>query len=84
MSKENPDVTFIGVAAHDTETEMTGFISATGVGVFPNINDADLAIWARYGIGYQPAFVFVAADGSTETYASLNESDIQAHIDELF
>ena len=63
---------------------MTAFIGGTGVGVFPNINDADLQIWARYGIGYQPAFVFIDADGASETFASLNESDIQGHIDRLF
>lgn len=63
---------------------MESFVSNTGVGVFANINDQDGEIWARYGIAYQPAFVFLGANGSSETYASLSEADVQAHIDDLF
>lgn len=77
-------MSFVGVAALDTENAMLGFVGATGVGVFPNINDEKGQIWARYGIGYQPAFVFIRADGSQETYASLGESELQGHIDRLF
>ena len=75
---------FVGVAALDTEEAMLGFVSGTGVGVFSNINDERGQIWARYGIGYQPAFVLITADGSSETYTSLGESELQGHIDRLF
>jgi hypothetical protein len=77
-------VKFVGVAALDTEDAMLGFVGATGVDVFPNINDEEGQIWARYGIGYQPAFVLIRADGMSETYASLAESELQGHIDRLF
>lgn len=77
-------MSFVGVAALDTEDAMAGFVGSTGVGVFPNINDEEGEIWARYGIGYQPAFVLISADGVFETYASLGESELQGHIDRLF
>ncbi len=76
---------FIGVAALDSESAMQSFVSSTGVeGVFPNVNDENGDIWARYGITYQPAFVFLSAEGERETFASLGFDDIQRHIDELF
>ncbi|MGI9607911.1 MAG: hypothetical protein ACR2P0_17415 [Acidimicrobiales bacterium] len=74
----------MGVAALDSLEQMQAFVGYTGVGGFPNINDADGAIWASYGIGYQPAFVFVSADGVEKTFASLSGDDIQANIDSLF
>jgi hypothetical protein len=77
-------VKFIGIAAQDSEEAMLAFVQDLGVGVFANVNDERGAIWARYGIGYQPAFVLIRADGSTETYASLDESELQGHIDRLF
>ncbi len=77
-------MSFIGVAAQDSESAMLAFVQDLGVGVFPNINDERGAIWARYGVGYQPAFVLVRADGTTESYAGLSESELQGHIDRLF
>ena len=75
---------FVGVAARDDIEQMQAFVSFTGVGEFPNINDEMAAIWAGYGIGYQPAFVFVSADGTETTFASLSGDEIQANIDSLF
>ena len=64
---------------------MQSFVAATGVkDVFPNINDEEGDIWARYGIGYQPAFVFLGANGETGTFGSLGETDIQNRIDSIF
>lgn len=73
----------IGVAARDTEAAMQEFIDRTGVGIFPNINDESGAVWASYGIGYQPAFVFIDDSGQTSTFASLSSSDLQAQIDAI-
>ena len=63
---------------------MEQFISRTGVDGFPNINDESSEIWARYGVTYQPSFVFIAADGSTERFGSLGQASIQQAIDDLF
>lgn len=76
-------MTFVGVAAHDTENAMLAFIGATDVDGFPNINDADRSVWASYGIGYQPSFVFIDDSGEMTTFGSLSESAIQDRIDEL-
>lgn len=63
---------------------MLAFVEDLGVGVFPNINDEQGELWVRYGVSYQPAFVFIRADGSSESFGGLNESDLQGHIDRMF
>ena len=80
----NPDVTFVGVAGRDSEDAMRDFVDSLGVGGFPQVNDADGTVWRRYEVTYQPTFVFVSANGSTETFGSMGLSEIQEQIDWLF
>ena len=76
---------FIGVAALDTEESMQNFVANTGIdGVFPNINDGDGDVWAAYGITSQPAFVFLSADGTTETTGGLGEDALNDRINSIF
>lgn len=63
---------------------MQAFVGGTGVGVFPNINDERGQIWVEYGVGSQPAFVLLRANGSTERFGSLSEEALQGHIDSVF
>lgn len=81
---DNPDVTFIGVAGRDSESAMLEFVEGRGVGGFPQINDVDGTIWRRFGVTYQPTFVFLRSNGSSETFRSLSQSEIQEQIDFLF
>jgi len=52
------------VAWNGTETAMQGFISDTGI-TFDNISDGGGVIFERFGVPYQPAWAFVARDGTT-------------------
>lgn len=64
VAAANPGVTFVGVAAHSDVGQMQGFVSKYGLN-FTNLNDADGAIWARYNVPWQPAWVFYRPDGSS-------------------
>jgi thiol-disulfide isomerase/thioredoxin len=64
VAAANPGVTFVGVAAHSDVGAMQSFISKYGLN-FTNLNDTDGAIWARYNVPWQPAYVFYRADGSS-------------------
>lgn len=75
---------FVGVASQDDVQAMEQFIDRTGVEGFPNVNDESGDVWARYGVTYQPTFVFIAADGSTERFGALGQERIQQTIDDLF
>jgi hypothetical protein len=64
VAAANPDVTFVGVAARSDVSAMQGFVSKYNLN-FTNLNDADGAIWARYNVPWQPAYVFYRPDGSS-------------------
>lgn len=64
VSQTNPQVAFVGIAAHSDLAAMAGFVSKYDL-TFPTINDADGSIWARYNVPWQPAYVFYRADGSS-------------------
>ncbi|WP_369830937.1 protein disulfide oxidoreductase [Mycobacterium sp. NS-7484] len=64
VAAANPQVRFVGVAAHADVGAMQGFIDKYHLG-FTNLNDADGSIWARYHVPWQPAYVFYRSDGSS-------------------
>lgn len=64
VAAANPQVTFVGVAARSEVSAMQGFVDKYDLN-FTNLNDADGAIWARYNVPWQPAYVFYRADGSS-------------------
>jgi thiol-disulfide isomerase/thioredoxin len=64
VAAANPGVTFVGIAAHSDVGAMQSFVSKYNLN-FTNLNDADGSIWARYGVPWQPAYMFYRADGSS-------------------
>jgi thiol-disulfide isomerase/thioredoxin len=64
VAAANPKVAFVGIAAHSDVGQMQGFVSKYNLN-FTNLNDADGSIWARYGVPWQPAYVFYKSDGSS-------------------
>lgn len=86
VAAANPGVTFVGVAAHSDVGPMQGFVSKYGLN-FTNLNDADGAIWARYNVPWQPAWVFYRADGSStfvnNTTSAMSQQDLQGRVSAL-
>ncbi len=79
------DVTIVGVAGRDEVGPMQDFVAEHGLGSMTHVVDADGSIWASYGISYQPAWVFIAADGDAAVAAgTLGYDGILAGIDERF
>jgi thiol-disulfide isomerase/thioredoxin len=64
VAAANPGVAFVGIAAHSDVGAMQNFVSKYNLN-FPNLNDADGSIWARYNVPWQPAYVFYRSDGSS-------------------
>ncbi|MDQ3715060.1 MAG: hypothetical protein M3381_03320 [Actinomycetota bacterium] len=63
---------------------MRAFVSETGADAFTHVVDADGALWTRFGVVSQPAFVFVASSGAAEVFAgSLGVDDLRAALDDL-
>lgn len=79
------DVTVIGVAGRDDVGPMQDFVAEHGLHEMTHVVDADGAIWASYGISYQPAWVFIDAEGNATVNAGMLGYDgILATVDEVF
>jgi thiol-disulfide isomerase/thioredoxin len=68
-------VTFLGVAAMSDVPAMRGFVDRYEVGGFTHLADEDAAIWQRFGVVAQPAYAFVAADGTVEVVTDRVDAD---------
>lgn len=64
VSAANPAVTFVGVSTRADVASMQNFVDKYDLN-FTNINDADGSIWARFNVPWQPAYVFLRADGTS-------------------
>jgi thiol-disulfide isomerase/thioredoxin len=64
VSASNPKVTFVGIAGRSDVGQMQGFVSKYNLN-FTNLNDSDGSLWARFGVPWQPAYLFVRPDGSS-------------------
>ncbi len=68
-------VTFLGVPGRGEVDAMREFVADTMTGQFTHVLDGDGSLWQRFRIVAQPAFAFVAADGSVETFAGSLDAD---------
>ena len=74
----------IGVASRDTIEQIEAFVADTGVDTFPHAADIDGDVWEFYGIGSQPAFVFINDDGTFDTrLGSLDEDGLTERVEHL-
>jgi|TARA_Y200000002_G_scaffold371303_1_gene367810 hypothetical protein len=74
----------IGVASRDTIEQIEAFVADTGVDTFPHAADIDGDVWEFYGIGSQPAFVFINDDGTFDTrLGSLDEDRLTERVEQL-
>jgi len=64
VAAANPAVTFVGVSTRADVASMQGFVSKYNLN-FTNINDADGSIWRMFNVPWQPAYVFLRADGTS-------------------
>ena len=64
VAAANPAVSFVGISTRADVAAMQGFVSKYNLN-FTNINDADGSIWARFNVPWQPAYVFLNANGTS-------------------
>lgn len=74
---------FIGVPGNDSTENMRSFVDEFGLG-FPQAVTEDGSLWARFGVAYQPAWVFVDDSGETTVVPyELEKADLERTLDEL-
>lgn len=86
VSAANPKVTFVGISSRGSVGEMENFISKYGLN-FTNLNDADGSLWARFGVAWQPAYLFVKSDGTSDFInnptAAISQDDLSDRVKAL-
>ncbi len=86
VAAANPKVTFVGVAARSDIAAMQNFVSKYNLN-FTNLDDADGSIWAKFGVPWQPAYVFLRPDG-TSTFvnnptSAMSEQELSSRVTAL-
>ena len=67
----------------DSADAMQGFVDAFSLG-FPQAVSEDGSLWARFGVAYQPAWVFVDYDGRSQVVpGAIPEHDLKKLLDQL-
>jgi thiol-disulfide isomerase/thioredoxin len=80
----NPGVTFVGVSARDQPAAMKQFVGEYQLSGFTHLNDGQGAVWNRFGVTQQPAFAFIAKDGSVQVVAdNLSAEELSGRLAEL-
>ena len=69
------EVDFVGVGGQGERAAMQTFVEQGGVGGFTHVDDVDGQVWEHFGVVAQPAFAFVAADGTTEVVPGSLDAD---------
>jgi hypothetical protein len=78
-------VTFVGVPAQDTDEAMRDFVDRHGLGAMTQVVDDDGALWARFGVRVQPAWVFLPDDGeAVPVYGPLFDGALDERIEASF
>lgn len=83
-AQTHPGVTFLGVAALDQVPAMKQFVATYKMGGFTHLADSDASVWRHFGVTYQPAYAFIAPDGSVDVVkSSLSEQDLNQRLTAL-
>ncbi len=68
---------------NDSTENMQSFVDEFGLS-FPQAVTEDGSLWARFGVAYQPAWVFVDDSGATTVVPyELEKADLERTLDEL-
>jgi hypothetical protein len=71
------------MGGRDSSDAMQGFIDTFSL-EFPQAVSEDGSLWARFGVPYQPAWVFVNDDGSAQVVqGAIPEQDLTGILDQL-
>lgn len=77
------DVVLVGVAGHDTDDAHRAFVAEHELEGMVHLVDDDGSLWARFGIAYQPAWVFIDDDGTLQTVAGGLYDDLPGRLQAL-
>ncbi|MGH3955464.1 MAG: protein disulfide oxidoreductase [Mycobacterium sp.] len=86
VSAANPRVTFVGISGRGSVGDMEAFISRYNLH-FTNLNDADGSLWRQFGVPWQPAYLFINSNGTSDFVnnptSSMSEQELSDRVKAL-
>ncbi len=77
-------VPVVGMAGRDDVGPMRDFVEKYDFGFAPHAVDDDGALWARFGVRAQPAWVFVDKQGGSRiAFGPLSNDDLREELDRI-
>jgi hypothetical protein len=86
VSRDHPEITFLGVAGLDSDSAYENFVNEHGLGHFTHAIDPDRSLFGHFGSSTQDAWFFVLEDGSVHAetrYGEMSEDQLRAFIEDL-
>lgn len=86
MARQYADeISVLGMAGRDDVGPMQEFVARHDLGHVTHAVDEDGALWERFDVPYQPAWVFLDASGEVVRRhpGPLSEDELRAALDEL-
>lgn len=72
------------MAGRDSLAPMRGFVDQYGLDFMPHTVSEDGSLWGQFGVGGQPAWVFIDDAGTVETHlGAMDEAALAQKLDEL-
>ena len=63
---------------------MAAFVEEFDLGSFPHVSDQDESLFTRFGVPYQPAWVFIDSTGEgVHVLGALPEADLESILADL-
>lgn len=86
VAAANPQVRFVGVAGRAAASDIEGFVSRYNLG-FTTLNDSDGSVWRHFSVPWQPAYVFLNSNGTSEfvnnTTSAMSEQELTDRVKAL-
>ena len=86
MSRDYPELRFLGIAGFDRGEAYEAFVAEHGLGHLTQIVDPDGSLFGRFGSRTQDAWFFVLEDGTIQDetrYGEISEETLRGFLDRL-
>jgi len=86
VSRDYPDIRFLGVAGLDQTDAYEAFVDEYGLEHIPHAIDPDRSLFGHFGSATQDAWSFVLADGTVQAqtrYGEMSDAALRSYLDAL-
>jgi hypothetical protein len=86
VSRDYPDINFLGVAGLDRTSAYEDFVDSYDLEGFPHAIDERRSLFGHFGSATQDAWFFILADGTVQAetrYGEMSDEALRGYLDAL-